>query len=52
MRRGRAMIRSFRDGDDAEWLRMRRALWDDRPDDQRVRELGEFGRRLDAESSP
>jgi aminoglycoside 6'-N-acetyltransferase I len=35
------MIRSYRDGDDAEWLRMRRALWDDCPDDQQVREMEE-----------
>ena len=38
----RAMIRSYRDGDDAEWLRMRRALWDDCPDDQQVREMEEI----------
>lgn len=36
------MIRSYRDGDDAEWLRMRRALWDDCPDGQQVREMGEI----------
>jgi len=36
------MIRSYRDGDQAEWLRMRRALWDDCPDDQQVREMGEI----------
>lgn len=35
------MIRSYRDGDHAEWLRMRRALWDDCPDDQQVREMEE-----------
>ena len=36
------MIRSYQDGDDAEWLRMRRALWDDCPDDQQVREMREI----------
>jgi aminoglycoside 6'-N-acetyltransferase I len=36
------MIRSYRDGDHAEWLRMRRALWDDCPDDQQVREMAEI----------
>jgi len=36
------MIRRFRDGDQAEWLRIRRALWDDCPDDQQVREMGEI----------
>ena len=36
------MIRSYRDGDDAGWLRMRRSLWDDCPDDQQVREMGEI----------
>lgn len=35
------MIRCYRDGDRAEWLRMRRALWDDCPDDQQVREIDE-----------
>jgi aminoglycoside 6'-N-acetyltransferase I len=38
----RSMIRTFRDGDDAEWLRMRRALWDDCPDDEQVREIEEI----------
>jgi aminoglycoside 6'-N-acetyltransferase I len=36
------MIRSFRGGDDAEWLHMRRFLWDDCPDDQQVREMDEI----------
>jgi aminoglycoside 6'-N-acetyltransferase I len=36
------MIRSYRDGDDAEWLRMRKALWEDCPDEQQVREMGEI----------
>src|SRR3954451_16186886 len=36
------MIRSYRNGDDAEWLRMRRALWDDCPDGQQVREMEEI----------
>jgi hypothetical protein len=31
------MIRTYRYGDHAWWLRMRRALWDDRPDDQHVK---------------
>src|SRR4051812_38623351 len=37
----RGMIRSYRDGDHAEWLRMRRALWADCPEDQQVREIAE-----------
>ena len=36
------MIRNYRDGDDAEWLRMRRALWDDCPDEEQVREMSEI----------
>jgi len=36
------MIRTYRDGDHAEWLRMRRALWDDCLEDQQVREMGEI----------
>lgn len=36
------MIRTYGDGDHAEWLRMRRALWNDCPDDQQVREMGEI----------
>jgi aminoglycoside 6'-N-acetyltransferase I len=33
------MIRSYEEGDRAEWFRMRKALWDDCPDDQQVREM-------------
>ena len=33
------MIRSYKDGDRAEWLRMRMALWDDCPDQQQVQEM-------------
>lgn len=33
------MIRGYRDGDEPEWLRMRRALWDYCPDDQQLREM-------------
>jgi aminoglycoside 6'-N-acetyltransferase I len=33
------MIRTCEDKDRADWLRMRRALWDDCPDDQQVREI-------------
>jgi aminoglycoside 6'-N-acetyltransferase I len=36
------MIRSYRDGDHDEWLRMRRALWDDCPDEQQAREMDEI----------
>jgi aminoglycoside 6'-N-acetyltransferase I len=36
------MIRTFRDGDRAEWLRMRRALWDDCPDVQQAGEIDEI----------
>ena len=35
-------VRSVRPEDRAEWLRMRRALWDDCPDDQQVREIDEI----------
>jgi hypothetical protein len=41
-------IRKVGDGDRAEWLRMRRALWDDCPDEQQVREMEE-GLANDAE---
>ena len=34
-------IRVARPGDRPEWLRMRRALWDDCPDDQQVKEMVE-----------
>ena len=34
-------IRSVRPEDRSEWLRMRRALWDEIPDDQQVREMDE-----------
>lgn len=34
-------IRQVRPDDHAEWLRMRRALWDDCPDEQQVREMEE-----------
>jgi aminoglycoside 6'-N-acetyltransferase I len=33
-------IRSVRPEDRSEWLRMRRALWDDCPDEQQVRGMG------------
>jgi aminoglycoside 6'-N-acetyltransferase I len=35
-------IRGPRDDDRREWLRMRRALWDDCPDDQQEREAEEI----------
>jgi aminoglycoside 6'-N-acetyltransferase I len=35
-------IRVAKPGDRAEWLRLRRALWDDCPDDQQVREMDEI----------
>ena len=34
--------RISRSGDRAEWLRMRKALWDDCPDDQQLREMEEI----------
>jgi aminoglycoside 6'-N-acetyltransferase I len=36
------MIRTYNDGDRSEWLRMRRALWDDCPDEQQNREVDEL----------
>jgi aminoglycoside 6'-N-acetyltransferase I len=33
------MIRGYRNEDHVEWLRMRRALWEDCPDAQQVREM-------------
>ena len=36
------MIRTHRDGDWPEWLRMRKALWGDCPDEQQVREMKEI----------
>jgi aminoglycoside 6'-N-acetyltransferase I len=33
------MIRSYKDGDRADWLRMRKALWDDCPDEEQEREI-------------
>ena len=36
------MIRSYEDGDRVEWLRMRKALWEDCPDEQLVREMDEI----------
>lgn len=36
------MIRSYRDGDNAEWLRMRLDPWDDCPDEQQLREMAEI----------
>jgi aminoglycoside 6'-N-acetyltransferase I len=36
------MIRTYRDGDRAEWFRMRQALWDDCPDKQQEREIDEI----------
>jgi aminoglycoside 6'-N-acetyltransferase I len=35
------MIRTYQEADRDEWLRMRRALWDDCPDDQQEREIEE-----------
>ncbi len=35
-------VRNVRLEDRAEWLRMRKALWDDCPDDQQVRETEEI----------
>lgn len=35
------MIRSYGEGDHTEWLRMRRALWEDCPEEQQVREMEE-----------
>jgi aminoglycoside 6'-N-acetyltransferase I len=35
-------VRNFQPEDRAEWLRMRRALWEDCPDDQQVREMEEI----------
>lgn len=37
-----SMIRSYKEEDRAEWLRMRRALWDDCPVEQQVREMDEI----------
>jgi aminoglycoside 6'-N-acetyltransferase I len=37
-----ANVRNFRREDRAEWLRMRRALWDDCPDEQQEREIDEI----------
>jgi hypothetical protein len=36
------IVRSVRPGDRAEWLHMRKTLWDDCPDDQQVRGMGEI----------
>lgn len=35
-------IRNAGPADRAEWLRMRKALWEDCPDDQQVREMDEI----------
>jgi aminoglycoside 6'-N-acetyltransferase I len=35
-------VRNVRPEDRAEWLRMRKALWDDCPDDQQEREIDEM----------
>ena len=35
-------VRNARQEDRAEWLRMRKALWDDCPDDQQEREIDEM----------
>ena len=35
-------IREVRPEDHADWLRMRRSLWDDCPEDQQVREMEEI----------
>ena len=36
------VIRGARPEDHAEWLRMRRALWEDCPEEQQVREMEEI----------
>jgi aminoglycoside 6'-N-acetyltransferase I len=36
------MIRNVRPEDRPEWLRMRKALWDDCPDEQQKREIDEI----------
>ncbi len=36
------IIRGFQEGDRPEWLRMRRTLWDDCPDDQHEQEVVEI----------
>jgi aminoglycoside 6'-N-acetyltransferase I len=41
-------IRLYRDGDDAEWLRMRRALWPEVPLDAHRTEMAAWRRRTDA----
>jgi hypothetical protein len=39
------IIRNYEQGDRSEWLRMRKMLWDDRPDEQQVRETEEILKR-------
>lgn len=41
-------IRFWRDGDDTEWLRMRRALWPEVPLDAHRTEMGAWRKRSDA----
>ncbi len=36
------MIRNYKNGDRPDWLRMRKALWDDCPTEQQEREIDEF----------
>jgi aminoglycoside 6'-N-acetyltransferase I len=36
------MIRTYHEGDRPEWLRMRRLLWDDCPDEQQIQEMDEI----------
>jgi aminoglycoside 6'-N-acetyltransferase I len=36
------MIRTYDDGDRSEWLRMRRALWGNCPDEQQAKEMQEI----------
>lgn len=44
------VIRTGRPEDRAEWFRMRRALWDDCPDTQHVREMDEIVQADDEET--
>ena len=37
-----AMIRTYYEADRAEWLRMRRILWEDCPDEQQAQEMDEI----------
>jgi aminoglycoside 6'-N-acetyltransferase I len=40
-------VRGFAEGDRPEWLRMRRSLWDDCPEEQQEREMDEYLREPD-----